>query len=555
MKKIIFLTVAVLVFFMSSCDGVVEPAENELQPFLPGDNLILSGEIYELYYTEVTASNLKYEMPDDALDILDGKISDALKILEEESSLDVEVFMDSVREIHSYYKYMDFMFRVSEVLISKENSEINRENYLSASNLCYDAWVKVWQFYMKSRKTPEVKKLVENFIDDNYDLVTVVSGDPDINEYRMKELEVEFASSYNLAENELCKLYEEYVFNANVLAECYGYENYYEYVSIEIYSRQSSATERELLREYVIKYIVPLYMEYDKYADSLYASATSSDRNASKRYLNSKFDSFSNNPMFSYIDSLPDSASKIMRNAFELDRIIIGDTLTSAKTAFVMNFGPISLCYFEEDEMDLDSVSHELGHYYADFFIDEKNNSYDLDEFYALSNAFLLSSHMGQTENSTAFELFSADYIANKLYQWILCTMKDEFEEIVYSTYGTFEFTPEVLLELSTNILEKYGIAGKDSSMENHMLTFWQRQGMEYPCYDLNYSIAFAPSFDIYLMSLTDYKSATELYCKLVEEYDEDLSFHTNLTEAGLTTPFEEESYSKLMALLELKIR
>ncbi len=553
MKKAVLFIFATMIVLITSCNRPVETVENELLPFLPGENLILSGDIYELYYTEVTASNLKYEMPDNALEILDGKISKAMKILEDNYFLDVDVFMDYVREVHSFYRYMDFMLRVSEVLISKENTEINRQNYLSASNSCYDAWVKVWNFYMKARKTPEVKKLIENFIDDNYALMSVVSGDPDIYEYRMTELEVELNSSYNLTEAELCKLYDEYVSNANALAECYGYENYYEYASIEAYSRQCTATERNLLREYVIKYIVPLYLEYDKYADSIYASATSSDRSFSKRYLNSKFDSFSNDPLFSYIDSLPDSASKIMSNAFELDRIIIGDTLTSAKTAFVMDFGPVSLCYFEEDEMDLDSVAHEFGHYYADFFLDEKNNAYDLDEFYALSNAFLLFSHMGQAEDLTAFELFSADYIANKLYQWILCTMKDEFEEIVYSTYGTFEFTPEVLLELSTNILEKYGIAGKDASMENHMLTFWNRQGMDYPCYDLNYSIAFVSSFDIYLMSLTDYAGATELYCKLVEEYNMDLSLLENLSEAGLTTPFEEDSYSKLMALLEIK--
>lgn len=551
MKKIYLFTVFLLLIMLTCCTGTVETVENELLPFLPGENLILSGDIYELYYTEVTASNLKYEMPDNALEVLDGKISKAMKILEDNYFLDVDGFMDAVREVYSFYKYINYMVHVSDILLSKENSEINRQNYVSAFNIYNETWDKIYQLYKAARKNPEVKDLINDFIDDKHSLISIVSGDPDIHDNRLTELEVEFLASSGSSEAELCELYDEFVSVSNALAECYGYENYYEYAHAEVFSRQCTAAERNLLRDYVIKYIVPLYFEYDKYADSIYDSATALDKFFSNRYFNSRFDSFLNDPLFSYIDSLPDSASKAMREAFELDRIIIGDSLNSEKTAFAKNLSPISFCYFHEDEMDLESVSHELGHYYSHSFLDRKNDGYDLYEIYALSNAFLLLSHMGQEKDSLSFELYSADYIANKLYQWILCTMKDEFDEIVYSTYGSFEFTPESLLEISTNILEKYGIADKTTSMKNHLLTYWRRQGMDDPCYNLNYSIALVSSFDIYLMSLTDYAGATELYCKLVEEYNMDLSLLENLLEAGLTTPFEEDSYSNLMALLE----
>ena len=95
--------------------------------------------------------------------------------------------------------------------------------------------------------------MINDFIDDKHSLISIVSGDPDIHDNRLTELEVEFLASSGSSEAELCELYDEFVSVSNAFAECYGYENYYEYAHAEVFSRQCTAAERNLLRDYVIK--------------------------------------------------------------------------------------------------------------------------------------------------------------------------------------------------------------------------------------------------------------------------------------------------------------
>lgn len=557
MKKPVFY-IAVLVvlasLYLYACSAE-EPSEPEavLLPFLPTEKENIDTDIYRLRNTVVSASTIKYELSQEDIDILKKKTDYALRYLNNYYVFDLDEFSEALYDAHSSYQYIQYQQDVADILLQKEDSEVNRRNYLEATSYKSKAWDIFWNFCKVARQDNRTSGIVSDLLNKKYSLVSIYSEGAEKYGYRMVELVTSFNSAKNLPETELCDYYLEYVSTANRYAECFGYENYYEYAAYEVYNRDYDSDAREKIRLYVAEYIVPLYKKSVQIADSLWAEASYSERLISYKYINSNYDQVPNDLFFSYIESLPDSASSIMQGVFDLDRIVVGDSASSNKQASaVCILGDIPFMYFHSDNMDMYTVAHELGHYYSHFYNKRpKDFAYDRWEFYALTNELLLASYMIKNDQSMAFKCESANYISDRLYSWILNTMKDEFDEIVFSTYGSFDPKPSGLLEISKKILEKYGMVGVSTSMENYLKTYWSRQGLDFPAYTMNYSIAFIAAFDIYLQSLTDYQGATELYCNLVENYNEYESFTTNLLLVGMNTPFNKEPYLRLSSLFE----
>lgn len=391
--------------------------------------------------------------------------------------------------------------------------------------------------------------VVENFYNTEYPDVTYYSYD--VSEYRerISVLEKEF-ETYNKkgTAKEIHGMYTEYLEVSRKYAIGCGYDNYYDYSSKDVYHRDYGKEEREIFRQYVRDYLVPLYKKLDKESKRIDRQLTKEQYQRSIDYNNDPYDSFGENLLFSYIDSLPEDAATIMKTCFEKERILIGDQPNSYNGAWVTHIGTMPYCYFHKDEMDLLTMAHELGHYYADSVIGTNvDMSYDVKEIHSQGSEMLMLRYVQNKLNDPAFDSYVAYKLSEELYQTIYSAIRDEFTEIMLSDPKASNFSIREINGVMEGLLEKYNATNISSTFTRQQMTFWHRLGLRHPAYDISYATSFVVAYQIYCNSETDYEGAVEQYCKIINNMDPDSTFLQTIKNAGLISPFEEEAYSGML--------
>ena len=350
---------------------------------------------------------------------------------------------------------------------------------------------------------------------------------------------------------EIYDLYVEYWDTAKKYAQRYGYDNYYDCVSKVRYMRDYGKKEREEFRSYVKAYLIPLFKKLKNKSEQADAILTPAQYQKSIAYSKDRYDSFSENYLFSYFESLPESGGKAMMEAFEKDRIFIGDQPNSRFLAFTTMVGDTPICYFNANEMNMTTVSHEIGHYYCSTVNQyEDSLTMDLKEIHSQANSLLLYSYLQKQLDDPAFDSFCAYEVYNMVYQTISCTIRDEFDEKVFGA-GSKKYTVPELNQIMAELLREYGVADLSDNMVQQLTTYWHRLGLSHPGYEISYAVSLVASLQIYQKSLTDYDGAAESYCRLVENLNMEQSFTDKLADAGLYSPFERSTYTELKKLGE----
>ncbi|MBQ7325338.1 MAG: hypothetical protein IJW98_06320 [Clostridia bacterium] len=348
---------------------------------------------------------------------------------------------------------------------------------------------------------------------------------------------------------EIYDLYVEYWDTAKQYAQRHGYDNYYDCISRVGYMRDYGRSEREEFRSYVKTYLIPLFKKLRDKSQQADAVLTPAQYQKSIAYSKNRYDSFSENYLFSYFESLPESGGKAMMEAFEKDRILIGDQPNSRFQGFTTMVGNTPICYFCADEMDMTAVSHEIGHYYSGSVNPYDDSlTMDLKEIHSQANSLLLYSYLQNHLDDPAFDSFCAYEIYNMVYQTISCTIRDEFDEKVFGAGGKKYTVPE-LNQIMADLLREYGVANLSDHMVEQLSTYWHRLGLTHPGYEISYAVSLVASLQIYQKSLEDYDGATESYCNLVENLNMEQSFVEKLAGAGLSSPFERSTFVKLNKL------
>ena len=184
-----------------------------------------------------------------------------------------------------------------------------------------------------------------------------------------------------------CELYNRYLDALNEYASAYAFSNYYEKANQTDYFRDYEKRDRKNIRNYVKEYLVPLLREVEKRYDDL--NVSSEAYAFSSRLLDSNYDKLPKNYLFAYSKSLPKDMADIMNMPFEQDLILVGNKSTSANTAYVGRIGNQHFIYFNSSKMDLDTVVHELGHFYSDS-VSGGYVSFDVGEVHSIANHFCL---------------------------------------------------------------------------------------------------------------------------------------------------------------------
>lgn len=513
--------------------------------------------LFEIVYPSVSASELVIDLGNDDLEEFKAQLDAFKQTFGKGDGVSEDEFKAEMYELLSFKMKFQSQYGVAELLyyLDMSDSEVS-EDYLEAYDLYNEAHDLFWGFYNEAKNDEDnpLSGVMREVIAKEFSgqLRTVGASSDEYNK-QMMELEGEYNTIINsgATDSEIFEVYKKYLIAAEGYAKANYFENYYECAYEWSYYRRDTKEDREKLREYTRTYLVPLYKKLRANSKAFDAGLSSVEYNLSNKYLSGSYDSFAEDYLADYLSSLAESSYKAMSEAFEKDRVLIGDKAGAYNNALVHTVGNTPICYFHESKTTLDTVSHELGHYYAHVTADCTLYSYSLRETHSTANNMLFFSYLSSKLDGKAFKSVELYSVYNWMHQTILSVIKDEFDEILF-TADPSKLELADLERIMSELIEKYGVSGIANSVESQLMTYWRRLGITYPMRNYSYAIANIASLQIYLLSKEDHNAAAEVFRKTVEETVNNGEYLATIEHAGLSSPYDEQTYITLNKLCEL---
>lgn len=507
--------------------------------------LYLGEEGVSTVYPEVRASALEYTLTQADLYDFNELLADCRAFYQWGEEQDEDEFWTMLCELNSAYAAITVQCDIANLRHRLDPSdEKTEEQRVQAYCIEQQAKEALWGWYGEVRHTPHpLLAIFDIFMDDEYpNRIERIAGTEE-SQIRMEEIEAEYATLGSSATvSQIFALYHEYTLEAHTLAKAYRYDNYYDYLTKESYDREYTKEEREQFRYCVKKYLVPLCFELRDRSRAVDAGISRASLNLANRYIGEDFRTVAHDELLAYLNSLPISVGARMKSAFAYDRVLIAERPDAARVSSLITAGVTPILYFAPSDVTLMSVSHQLGYYYDELVNGHRNIAMDLQQTYAAANSLLMLRYMDELLPRDAYECYRAYTLYNTLYQTIVSTIRDEFDEIVYSDPAAIT-SPQQLEDIILSLIEAYGVGDLTERITWQLTTYWQRYAFDYVGNNLGFALADVVALQLYRTALTDYDRAAEYYRKLVEEVDPKGTFLATLRKAGIGSPFDERTY------------
>ncbi len=433
------------------------------------------------------------------------------------------------------------------------------ERHLNTQDMFYDVQDKYNQslrdLYLNS---PMKDELFEGWTEQ--EINEMLEYDPAIMEVKkvIDELEVAFdnldetSGTYN---DDAVELYKQLIVERRKIAEFNKYDNYYEYASKNVYSRDYSSEDLAVFRENIIKYIVPEFKSINaKFSE--WRNLSTKRQETFIAFVNEDFDSEKSNKnyLLLYLNSVEGSMGEYMRSVFTDKNCIFSNNTNSHPTAFCTYLyeDEKPFCLFGSNGQSANTIVHEIGHYYADMANSDLYN-YDLLETHSQGNEYLFINYCKDQMNAAIYDCVRAYNLLNSCYTMIIATLVDEFEQRVYalSDEEIMAMTSADFDAIMTDICEPYGGLSWVKENITDPLSYWRRVAVSNPVYYISYAVSAAASVEIFALAEDDTAAAHEAYKTLVEGVTEEDGFLNALKKAGLYTPFEADAFKMIGATLK----
>jgi oligoendopeptidase F len=415
----------------------------------------------------------------------------------------------------------------------------------------YDAYMEmVRRVYLS--ETPAKDHIFADWTEQEIQELINYTGEVADLEARNAEITVEYRA---LDEEEfdqgMAELYNELVRNNNRIAQIYGYDNYYEYAYEHVYDRDYEHDSIVTMRGYVAQYLIPgISSALYEFNNKMSGLGTAQQMELVGLLYNS-YTTLKKDFVGKYLNSIPESASNTMSFLFDQKRGIFTKATNAEQGAFTTDIAGRPYCYFGPGYDNATTVIHELGHFYAAEFTDLNAQPLDLAETHSQSNEWLFIKFLDGEMNKDVYAVL----VEYKLYEAIamiaVCTMVDQFEELVYTHPQAGNLTLEQLNGLMSQVMEEYGGEKFISNNISDMQNYWKMVVVEQPVYYISYAVSSIAALNIFTMSLEDEDAAWDAYIKLAEQMDIDQGFLWNIEQAGLAGPFDENVYQDLVERYE----
>jgi len=456
-------------------------------------------------------------------------------------------------ELEASYYHISSQAQVAYIwyCIDSEN-ETYEEQYLTSSEVSgetYDAYMAVCRRIDES-SSPYREEFFSDWTADEIEQMRSYSSEVT----ELEQINDRFLVDYRdldleRQEAEMIALYRAFVENQNAIAALEGYENYYEYASAEVFSRDYGKAERERFRGYVKEYLVPLSKElYESLMEQLDA-LNMLQYGVVSDFMSESYDSLSKDYLDLYLSSFDADTQSVMRQMLDEEHSLFVNSYRAYDGAFTtyLQEDEAAFCYFGPSYQDIMTVAHEMGHFYAFQTHVDSTDLLDLAETHSQGNEWLMMAFLEDEISSALYEAILCYQLYDALATVIVSTIVDEFEEAVYT--GNVDMSrPDDAMD---RIAESYG--GK-AFLREYLLDdinlYWKYVVVESPVYYLSYAISGMASLSLYTVAAEDYARGQSVYCSLVEEADLSGSFEEILADAGLASPFDAELYQALQSLM-----
>ena len=498
---------------------------------------------------ELTARyTLTQEEVDATLDLIDRIVAESK--LEEADMDALEVMFDEFET--SFYHIAEQMTISMIVYYCDMSNETSSERYLNTQDMFYSIQDKYNQacrtMYLES---PHKEEIFEGWTEE--EIESLLDYDPEILAVRkeIEALEVEY-NDLGLDEfnDRAAEIYAQIVTKNNYLAGLYGYDNYYDYATENVYDRDYDKAELKKFREYVVEYIIPaFYNAYDRY--KAVQSLPNDLKTSTNNFMNNKFDGLDQNYLVNYLNSLEGTMGEGMRHMFENKNCVISGKPNSHPTAFqtYLYESETPFCLFGSSGQSSTTVVHEIGHYYA-AYANNDLGSYDLLETHSQGNEFLFLNYCSDLLDPRVYDVIEGYQVVNACYIVVMATIIDEFEQRVYSLDSVEGFTSADFDAIMTDVCKGYGGIVAIKSAFADPLDYWRQVCITSPVYYISYAVSSIAALEIGALVEKDKDAAYASYTTLVEGVTYEDGFLGALVKAGLTTPFDEETYTNLDSFL-----
>lgn len=510
--------------------------------------------VFEIIYPTVSVSDFEIKLTEKDVEEVKDKISTAKKIFNSSQRSRADELRAAFYELLSIKVAFEAQKDFMHIQYYRDMSTDTWNEYQRVYNLYDEVHDAIWDFYNSAKNKSNVladtlKEVVKTELN-----MRLVPAREDTYVDKMFALEGEYNSLKNsgASDEEMFDVFKQYLIAAEGALKGTGIKNYYEYQSKHTYIRTDTPEQRATVREYTKKYLVPicrqLRAKYKTYDNTLYPH----EFTLSDQYLYSPYDSFEEDYLADYFSSLPLSSSKVMKDAFDKDRVIISDKKTAYKHAMVLTVGNTPICYFHKEYTKLDTMTHELGHYYADAIADTSDYAYSLKETHSSTNTMLFFSYLSNKLDSKAFTSAEIYDTYNWMYQTVRGIIEDEFDEIIYSRDPS-TLTLEELNSIMIDLIDEYDVRNMSDNLVEQLMSYWKNYAISYSGKNYCYAVADIAAFQVYIKSKEDYDAATEMYRNIVEEPVDGGKFVPTIINAGLTSPYDEQTYIELQKLVDLE--
>ena len=466
--------------------------------------------------------------------------------------------IDAINEIYdafdATYEYIATQISVASIIYYLDMSD---EAAYDRYHGYYDKYGDMYNSYMAHCKkvyeeSPVKDELFSDWTED--EIKQLLNFSPETTALTLKNDELTDELN-NLSDAEFAarsaEIYAEIVTNNNKLAKLYGYDNYYDYATREIYGRDFGKAELEGFCNTVAeKYITRLDDLYDKVVANLQRLARG-DQTLFNRFLYDPFDELNTNYLVDYISSLDGSMREGMEHVFINRNMVFSNAANSHPTAFQTYLDDFEMpfCLFGSEGQSASTMIHEIGHYYASLH-NSTLVSFDLAEVQSQGNEMLLLDYMKDHTSPTLHNALESYYMYSNMATIIASSIIDEFEREVYALdsvegYGSIEFDA-----IMTRVCEKYGGARFVSETLGDMNNYWRQVATNNPVYYNSDAVSATSALNIYAELSSNRETGREMYRAVVEDVSDRDTFLTAIAKAGIPSPFVSETTDRIIALV-----
>lgn len=343
--------------------------------------------------------------------------------------------------------------------------------------------------------------------------------------------------------------YVRLVENNNRIAVLNGYENYWEYAYAEVYGRDYGRDEIKQMREYVSTYVTELCADAIETFQWQFQRLTRREQTFVRDLLqDARYDAFATDYVSGYLSTFDEKAQMSMKGMFDAKNSVFATSESAYQGAFTTYLYGLKrpVCYFGPSYQNINTVIHEMGHYYSYLLNGKRSIQMDLAEVQSQGNEWLFTAYLNTVLDEDVARAIYTYQLYSALTTVLVGTMVDQFEQTCYEINVSSSEEADAVM---AGVMEQYGGREWIEYYVTDMDVYWRYVTVENSVYYVSYAVSMLAAVQIYSVAETQsYEKGMEIYLSLMKPKSG--AFLSAITGAGLKSPMDEALYRELIQLI-----